>query len=101
MATIIIRKVDPAQVNEINRLAVLLEAASLFDVIELVCARVFRDRHVFDHSPRLGEYIQIDAATRAVIATVTTAVEAETTPDTMRAAALRVLSLTHDTTRRS
>ena len=98
---VIVRKIDPAHIAEINRLAVLLEAAELDDVVELVCDRVFRGRRVTDHSAPLGEFLPMDAATRTIIATVTAAVEVETTPDAKRTAALRVLSQTRDTTRRS
>ncbi len=97
---VVLRRTDPTQIVELNRLAGLLEAANLYDVIELVCDRLFRGRRIITgHDAPFDRPLALDPDVRTTIAALIVAIEQEPTPDAKRLAALRVLNNSSQKTR--
>lgn len=89
--SVMIRKIDPAHMAELNELARHLEQAGLADVVELVADRLFRQRHVVNQPAGVADYAPIDPAVRVTVQALTAAVAAAPDAAGMRLAAHRIL----------
>ena len=91
MTTITIHKLDPAHAAVMDRLGFLLERHGLTDIVELVADRLFRGRQVFDLLGPIDRFVPLTPTTRLMLGALIEAVERQTEPAAMRAAAHRIL----------